>query len=63
MVIRKAVIRHLQKRGFVVFLWVLDTDEEFRVALEMGVDGIMTDYPTRLVDYLKNSPEYSHLID
>src|SRR5262249_51047447 len=30
-----------------------DNPEGFRKALEMGVDGIQTDYPDQLIDFLK----------
>lgn len=33
-----------------------DNPEGFRKAIEMGVDGIQTDYPDRLLNYLKDNP-------
>ncbi len=33
-----------------------DNPAGFRKAIEMGVDGIQTDFPDRLIDYLKENP-------
>lgn len=52
--IRKSLVRHLQKRGLLVYYWVLNTEEEFEAAFNIGANGIITDYPSRLVDYLSN---------
>jgi glycerophosphoryl diester phosphodiesterase len=41
---------------------VLDENDEFQIAMDLGVDGIMTDYPTKMIEYLKKSPVYSDLI-
>ena len=37
-----------------VYFWVLNKDDEFKEAFELGATGIMTDYPTRLKLFLKN---------
>jgi len=37
-----------------VYFWVLNKDEEFKKAFELGATGVMTDYPTRLKLFLKN---------
>lgn len=52
----KALFRHLKARGVPVILWVLNEEEEYQEALEMygdTVDGIMTDSPTRLIEFMK----------
>ena len=37
------------------YLWVLNDDSEFDLAFnKLKVAGVMTDYPTRLRDYLNN---------
>lgn len=49
---------HLQQRGVKVIAWVLNEEDEYRIAIEAGVDGIMTDYPERLAKFLqKEYPE------
>lgn len=32
-------------------MWVLNQEEDYDLAMRLGVDGIMTDYPTRLAKY------------
>ncbi|KAI5720349.1 hypothetical protein M8J77_005320 [Diaphorina citri] len=56
LLIRKSLFEHLQKRGIHVYLWVLNNEEEFEAASKLGVNAIMTDYPTRLDQYLKSGP-------
>ena len=51
--ISKPLIRHLQDRGILVFHWVLNEEEDFEASLKFDVDGIMTDKPTLLHDFLK----------
>lgn len=55
--VRKSLVRHLQKRGIFVIYWTLNTDEEFDAALEVGANGIITDYPSRLIKYIERKPE------
>eukprot|EP00092_Neocalanus_flemingeri_P051535 GFUD01060003.1.p1 GENE.GFUD01060003.1~~GFUD01060003.1.p1 ORF type:complete len:194 (+),score=61.95 GFUD01060003.1:518-1099(+) len=43
---------HLQKRGVTTYLWVLNNEEEFERAFNLGVQGVMTDYPSRLKQFL-----------
>jgi len=51
----KGLFRHLQKRGIKVVVWVANEDIEFERAYKiLGVDGVMTDYPTRLTNYLSH---------
>lgn len=40
------------------YLWVLNYDEEYKEAFELGVTGVMTDYPTKLKKFLKENPQY-----
>jgi glycerophosphoryl diester phosphodiesterase len=37
-----------------VIPWTLNTEDEFKKAIDLKVDGIITDYPDRLLAYLKN---------
>jgi hypothetical protein len=42
-----------------VYLWVLNTEEEFKYAIEnLGIDGIITDSPTKLIDFLKRNYDF-----
>jgi glycerophosphoryl diester phosphodiesterase len=41
-----------------VYLWVLNSEEEFQYALDIGANGIITDYPLRLIQFIENNPKY-----
>ena len=45
-----------------VFLWVLNNEEDFDRAFKFGVDGVMTDFPTKLSQYLEQNPQYCRRI-
>ncbi|ODM91594.1 Glycerophosphodiester phosphodiesterase domain-containing protein 1 [Orchesella cincta] len=51
----KPMINHLKKRGIHVYLWVCNDPDEFEECKKIGVTGIMTDYPTRLREFLNAS--------
>ncbi|XP_066433029.1 lysophospholipase D GDPD1-like [Eleutherodactylus coqui] len=53
LIMRKSLFQHLQARGIQVYLWVLNQDSDFRRALDCGVTGIMTDYPSKLHTFLQ----------
>ncbi|XP_055334837.1 lysophospholipase D GDPD1-like isoform X2 [Paramacrobiotus metropolitanus] len=55
---RKSLFDHLRKRGIQVYIWVLNTEDEFRRAFALGADGVMTDFPTRLREFLDENPHY-----
>ncbi len=40
-------------RGIAVQVWTVDDEAEMTALLDMGVDGLMTDHPTRLRDVLQ----------
>ena len=44
---------HLDKRGVTTYLWVLNNEEDYERAFNLGVHGVMTDYPTKLKQYLE----------
>ncbi|UJR32151.1 hypothetical protein I4U23_019618 [Adineta vaga] len=52
----KKMFKHLQRRGIPVYVWILNNDEEFEYAFkELSVTGVMTDYPSRLKNYLTSA--------
>lgn len=59
LLMRRALFQHLKLRGIQVYIWVLNYDDEFRRAFELGATGVMTDYPTRLTKFLKENSQYS----
>jgi glycerophosphoryl diester phosphodiesterase len=52
-----------RKRGIPTYLWVLNKEADFRRAEELGVAGIMTDYPARLKHFLNNNHQPDKLSD
>ncbi|XP_014271958.1 lysophospholipase D GDPD1 isoform X1 [Halyomorpha halys] len=54
----KTLFKHLGQRGIQTYVWVLNYDNQFKDVFELGVTGIMTDYPTRLMTFLKENPQY-----
>lgn len=56
LLMRKALFDHLKGRGMQVYVWVLNDEEDFKRAFDLGATGIMTDYPTKLKEFMeKNS--------
>lgn len=37
---------------FKVYVWVLNDEEDFQRAFDLGATGVMTDFPTKLKDFL-----------
>ncbi|XP_049582783.1 lysophospholipase D GDPD1 [Syngnathus scovelli] len=52
LLMRKALFKHLTARGIQVYVWVLNDEEDFQRAFDLGATGVMTDFPTKLKDYL-----------
>ncbi|XP_019909898.1 lysophospholipase D GDPD1 isoform X2 [Esox lucius] len=53
LLMRKALFNHLTARGIQVYVWVLNDEKEFKRAFDLGATGVMTDYPTKLRDFLE----------
>ncbi|XP_018101724.1 lysophospholipase D GDPD1 isoform X1 [Xenopus laevis] len=53
LIMRKALFDHLTARGIQVYIWVLNNEGEYKRAIDLGATGIMTDYPTKLKEFLK----------
>lgn len=52
LLMRKALFNHLTARGIQVYIWVLNDDEDFQRAFDLGATGVMTDFPTRLRHFM-----------
>lgn len=46
------VMRALKRKGMKILSYTLNTQAEYRAALELGLTGVLTDYPDRLQDFL-----------
>ncbi|XP_067102124.1 lysophospholipase D GDPD1 [Osmerus mordax] len=52
LLMRKALFDHLTARGIQVYVWVLNDEEDFKRAFDLGATGVMTDFPTKLKDFM-----------
>ncbi|XP_056414562.1 lysophospholipase D GDPD1 [Hyla sarda] len=57
LIMRKSLFEHLKARGIQVYIWVLNNEEEYKRAFDLGATGVMTDYPTRLKEFLEHYPQ------
>ena len=46
-------LRRLHRRGYRVFVWTVNDREEVERVRSVGVDGIITDYPDRVLGWLQ----------
>jgi glycerophosphoryl diester phosphodiesterase len=53
--VTKSLVNTVHKAGLPVFAWVADDEDTMRQLLALGVDGIATNYPDRLVGILRGS--------
>ncbi|XP_051891738.1 lysophospholipase D GDPD1 [Pristis pectinata] len=53
LLMRKCLFEHLKARGIQVYIWVLNDEEDFKRAFDLGATGVMTDYPTQLKEFLE----------
>ena len=49
----------IYKINFQTYVWVLNYEEEFKRAFDLGVDGVMTDFPSKLKKFLSENPQYN----
>uniref|UniRef100_A0A146KVK1 Glycerophosphodiester phosphodiesterase domain-containing protein 1 n=1 Tax=Lygus hesperus TaxID=30085 RepID=A0A146KVK1_LYGHE len=59
LLMNKTLFQHLKKRGIQTYVWVINDETQFKKLYDLGVTGIMTDYPTKLKIFLDQHPEYS----
>lgn len=52
---RKSLFDHLTGRGIQVYIWVLNDEEDFQRAFDLGATGVMTDYPTKLKEFMEKN--------
>ena len=49
----KKIVKKLQENGFEVLPWTINDISALKQNIEHGVDGIITDYPIQMRDYLQ----------
>ena len=55
-VVSKEFVETAHRRNLKVHVWTINETADMRRLIEMGVDGIMTDYPDRLLKLLGQTP-------
>ena len=50
---QKTYFEHLEARGIPTWVWTINSEEHFDEALDIGINGILTDYPTKLKIYIE----------
>lgn len=50
----KLLIETAHKHNMAIHYWTINDEEEMRFLIELGCDGIITDYPQLLIDILKD---------
>lgn len=48
------LLKHLEKRGIQVILWVVNEEDNLNDVFKYKIDGIMTDEPTKFIQIVKN---------
>lgn len=48
-VVTPGLVKAAHKKGLIIHIWTVNDPEEMKQLIENGVDGIITDYPDRLV--------------
>ncbi|MDN3640201.1 glycerophosphodiester phosphodiesterase [Simiduia curdlanivorans] len=56
-VVTESFLRDMKQRGVRVQIWTVNSLDEMRELIEMGVDGIITDYPDRLHTLISNTTD------
>ena len=50
--VTREFVEHAHAHDLVVHVWTIDEPAEMRALLELGVDGIVTDFPARLAQVI-----------
>lgn len=51
------IVRRMKARNRKVYAWTANSEADFSRMCDIGVDGIVTNYPDRLAAYLESRPE------
>ncbi|MDO7138323.1 glycerophosphodiester phosphodiesterase family protein [Algibacter lectus] len=51
--LNKEIVSDLKIRGFKVIPWTVNTEQDIKLMIDYNVNGIITDYPDRVINILK----------
>jgi glycerophosphoryl diester phosphodiesterase len=52
--VNTALVKSAHEKGMKIFPWTVNEEDEIENMISLGVDGIISDYPDRVVDILKS---------
>jgi glycerophosphoryl diester phosphodiesterase len=52
--LNQSIVEAIHERGMKVIPWTVNNKEDMKELMEMGVDGIITDYPDRLIEIVSS---------
>jgi glycerophosphoryl diester phosphodiesterase len=53
--LNKESVKQMHDNGFIVLPWTLNSTKIFQEMIDMNVDGIISDNPKEMIDYIKNN--------
>ena len=51
--LNKELVKQIHSNGFSVLPWTLNSTDVLQKMIDMNVDGIITDNPKEMIDYIK----------
>ncbi len=51
--LNRQLIAQAHRLGLKVYAWTVNTESDFQMLLDAGIDGMVTDYPDRLINFLE----------
>ncbi len=55
-IVKSSMIKAAHQKGMLFHVWTINDEKDMEKFINLGVDGIMTDYPEKLRSVLKNHP-------
>ena len=53
--INKELVKEIHNNGFKVLPWTVNSTKIFQEMIDMNVDGIISDNPKEMIDYIKQN--------
>jgi glycerophosphoryl diester phosphodiesterase len=61
-VVTPAFVKAIRRKGMILHVWTVNDPEQMEHLIKMGVDGIITDFPDRLIQVSSRTPK-AHLME
>ena len=53
--LNKELVKQMHNNGFKVLPWTINSRKVLQEMIDMNVDGIITDYPEEMINYINKS--------